>query len=172
MFALLVGELLDVVVSEELDELVDDRELDEASSALLELLVVASLAVGGPSSLPSSTHSATPTAASTTTPATISAIRVFRLPFGGGPPEGPQGGRGRVSRTARLAVRLLAEAAGRTAAGPAGRTAAVQAARRLLAVGLAGWPYGLPAARLLARGARLAELLRLVALPLTGPTGR
>jgi hypothetical protein len=88
-----VGEL-DVVEEVEvgLDELVDDRELDDVVASALELLVVASLAVVASSSLPRSSQRATPTAASTTTPATISAIRVFLLPFGGGPPGGPHGG--------------------------------------------------------------------------------
>jgi hypothetical protein len=58
----------------------EDEELEELS--LVELAVVVELAVLVSSSLPSSRKRATPIAARTTTPATMSAIRVFLLPFG------------------------------------------------------------------------------------------
>jgi len=81
----------------EADEEDVERELDEllrsdvVALASLLALVLEPVAVVLPSSLPRSSHSATPTAASTTTPATTSAISVFLLPFDGCPP-GPPGG--------------------------------------------------------------------------------
>jgi hypothetical protein len=69
------------------DDVVDvvdvvDEELDVVSSAV-ELLGLVELAVFESSLSPNSSHRATPTAASTTTPATMRAITVFLLPFGG-----------------------------------------------------------------------------------------
>jgi hypothetical protein len=84
-------------VGAELEEL-DDRELDDEDRVVvdaleleLELAEVVEPAVLLLSSLPSSRNNATPIAASTMTPATIRAMRVFLLPFGCCPP-GPPGG--------------------------------------------------------------------------------
>jgi hypothetical protein len=80
--ALLVGAEL-LVVDRELED-DEDRELDEDELvSALELEDDVLLAVVLSSSLPSSSHSATPTAARMTTPATISAMSVFLFPFGG-----------------------------------------------------------------------------------------
>jgi hypothetical protein len=81
MLALELDEELD---DDELDEELDDedREVVDGLLELLELADVEELAVLLSSSFPRSRNSATPMAASTTTPATISAIRVFLFPFG------------------------------------------------------------------------------------------
>jgi hypothetical protein len=72
---------------EELEEL-DDRELVDGRSdvvgllSLLDSAVVVGLAVVLSTPVSSRRNRATPMAASTTTPAMISAIRVLLLPFG------------------------------------------------------------------------------------------
>jgi hypothetical protein len=70
---------------EELDGRDDvlDEDLHDVVSSAVELLGLVELAVLESSLSPSSSHRATPTAASTTTPATMRAITVFLLPFGG-----------------------------------------------------------------------------------------
>jgi len=78
--ALLVGAAVDD--EEELDDDVDRSDVDELVSAL-DAEVEALAVVLSSSSFPRSRNSATPTAARMTTPATIRAISVFLLPFGG-----------------------------------------------------------------------------------------
>jgi hypothetical protein len=73
------GALEDSELEDEDDE---DREDVDGLLSELELADVVELAVVLASSSPSSRKRATAIAASTTTPATINAIRVFLLPFG------------------------------------------------------------------------------------------
>src|SRR3954454_20310027 len=88
VFALLVVESSLVLVSSLL--VVDD------SARLADATVALRLAARDAASFfrPRVNHRAAPTAASTTTPARTSAMTVFRLFFGGGPPGGPPGAPG------------------------------------------------------------------------------
>jgi hypothetical protein len=78
----------------------DDRGLDELLRSGVDGSVRVPAVAPGPAavvlspSLPTSSQAATPTAASTTIPATTSAISVLRFPFGCRPPgpPGPPGG--------------------------------------------------------------------------------
>jgi hypothetical protein len=76
----LVEELEDELDREDDDD--EDRSDVVGLELELELALVEDEAVFASSSLPSSRNSATPIAASTTTPATIRAMSVFLLPFG------------------------------------------------------------------------------------------